>query len=66
MVFAFTNEHLRNIVGRALREAGYECIGSQTSGEHPCLLTVHEGHGGRRDAVEQMTRQLAPTATRLR
>ena len=67
MVFTFANEDLRNAAGRAVREAGYSCFGSQTpaGGDGPCLLTVQELDRGRRDAAEQLVHQKVPAVRRL-
>lgn len=66
MVFTFADAHLRNLAGRAVRDAGYTCFGSHIGpGEKACLLTVQEAEGGRRDAAEHLIRQESPSARRL-
>lgn len=65
MVFAFADAHLRNVAGRSARDAGYSCTGSHTR-EEPCLLTVHEADGVRRDSAERIIRATSPAVSRLR
>ena len=65
MVFAFADAHLRNVAGRSARDAGYSCTGSHTR-EEPCLLTVHEDDGVRRDSAERLIRATSPAVSRLR
>jgi hypothetical protein len=66
MVFTFADAHLRNIAGRAVREAGYSCFGSHIGrGQESCLLTVQEVQAERRDAAERLIRRETPGAHRL-
>ena len=63
MVFVFPDAQSRNLAGRALRSAGYECSGSGPSvHQQTCSLTVDEQLVERRSAVTQLIRETSPVA----
>jgi hypothetical protein len=67
MVFGFRDVQTRNLAGRAVRQAGYECQGSgPSSTNHWTFLTIDEPVALRRLAVAQLVHKTVPSASRLR
>ena len=66
MVFGFRDLQARNLAGRAVREAGYDCQGSgPTSTNEWAFLTVNEPDASR-PIVAQLIHRTTPSASRLR
>jgi hypothetical protein len=66
MVFGFRDVKARNLAGREVRNAGYDCLGSGPSGTNQwAFLTVTEPLAPRRAEVARLIRKAAPTASRL-
>ena len=66
MVFGFPTEQARNAAGRAARDAGYDCLGSNDpETELAYILTVDETAQPRRSRVSELILRAAPGANRL-
>jgi hypothetical protein len=66
MVFGFPDAQTRNLAGRTVRAAGYECFGTgPTELQKAYLLEVHEPMALRRSAIADLVRRTTPTAGRL-
>ena len=67
MVFDFPDERTRNLAGRAVRAAGYQCFGTGPSTlEGACLLTVRTVFDRYRADVATLIQDAAPAAHRVR
>lgn len=66
MVFGFPDAQTRNLAGRAVRKAGYECKGAgPSSTSHWAFLMVDARQVPRRAQVAELIRKTAPAGSRL-